>query len=132
MDRWNELRKEFVEWPLLLSLRFPQLRLLEDQIVRLGENISIPNVEPEIRSGSLLFLNKAAGVPDPNNDVKKPAWARPIYALQRGAEIFCGHLQRDGSRYALLWKDREGTNSVSFYKNDLSDLHMVVGVAVSL
>jgi hypothetical protein len=132
IDRWTELRKEFIEWPLLLSLRLPQLRLQEDQIVRLGETCAIPDVEPEARPGSLLFLNQVAAVPDPNSEMTKTAWSRPIYVFRRGAEIFCGHLQRDGNRYALLWKNKEEVNSVRFSRNELSGLHMVRGIAVPL
>jgi hypothetical protein len=132
IDRWRDLRKQFVEWPLLLSLRFPQLKLQDDQIVRLGETCTISDVEPEVGPGSLLYLNEVAAVPDSNSEMKKSAWGRPIYVLRRGAEIFCGHLQRDGTRYALLWKNKEGVNFIRFSKNELPGLHMVRGIAVAL
>jgi hypothetical protein len=57
-DRWIALRKEYVEWPTLLSLRFPQLRLWDDQVVRFPQGSAIHGVEPPISPGALMLIDK--------------------------------------------------------------------------
>ena len=45
-ERWTALRKEYVEWPTLLSLKFPQLQAWDDRVVRLPQGSAIHGVDP--------------------------------------------------------------------------------------
>ena len=81
---WEAYRKEFVEWPPLLSLKFPQLSLSGDRVVRLAEGNAIQGLEPAIGPGSWMLLENAPAVPDTREDQRKTGWSRPIYVLRRG------------------------------------------------
>jgi hypothetical protein len=129
-DRWTAFRKEYVEWPTLLSLRFPQLRSWDDRVVRLPKGTAIHGVEPAISPGTILLLGAIAGTPDTRSDSKKSGWSRPIYTLRRGAEIVCGHLEQDGDQYALLSNTQGSALPVRFGRDDLHQLSQVCGVAV--
>lgn len=129
-ERWTALRKEYVEWPTLLSLKFPQLRAWDERVVRLPQGSAIHGVDPAISPGSILLLGAIPGTPDTRSDAKKTGWSRPIYALRRGAEILCGHLEQDGDQYALLSNIHGGGPPVRFRRDDLPHLSRVCGVAV--
>ncbi|MEG9437794.1 hypothetical protein JAO29_16725 [Edaphobacter sp. HDX4] len=129
-ERWTALRKDFVEWPLLLSMKFPQLRSWDNRIIRLPRGGAIPGIDPSIRPGSLLLIENVSGIPELQTQTRKTGWSRPIYALRRGAEIFCGYLQREGNRYALRPKSDGDSQAITFSQNELSQLHLVSGVAV--
>ena len=45
---WEARREEFVEWPPLLSMKFPQLRLWSDRLIRLAHGSAINNLDPQI------------------------------------------------------------------------------------
>ena len=129
-DRWIALRKEYVEWPTLLSLKFPQLRYWPNQVVRLSQDSAIPGVDPSISSGSLMLLDTVPGTPDTRSDARKTGWCRPIYALRRGVEVLCGHLEEDGNEYALLSNTPGSALPVRFKREELHQLSRVSGVAV--
>ena len=129
-DRWTALRNEYVEWPTLLSLKWPQLRHRDNQIVRFPQGSAIQGVDPAISPGSLMLLDKIPGTPDTRNDAKKAGWCRPIYALRRGAEILCGHVAQDGDQYALLSNGDRSALPVRFSRDELPQLSRVSGVAV--
>lgn len=130
IDRWTTLRKEYLEWPTLLSLRFPQLRQWDNQIVRFPQGSAIHGVEPPISPGSLMLLDKILETPDPRSDARKTGWCRPIYALRRGAEILCGHVEQDGDQYALLSNIHGRALPVRFRRDEVHQLSRVSGVAV--
>lgn len=129
-DRWTALHKQYVEWPTLLSLRFPQLRYWDDRIVRFPQGNAIQGIDPSISPGSLVLLEQIAGVPDTRSDARKRGWSRPIYALRRGAEILCGHLEQDGDQFALLFNSQSSATPVRFRRDELNQLSRVSGVAV--
>jgi hypothetical protein len=106
-DRWTKLRNEFVEWPALLSLENPELRFLDERVVRLSEGISIQGIDPPIATGSMLLLKKALYIAPIRRDTRI-GWGRPVYALRKGADFLCGHLDRDGTRTVLLIGARDG------------------------
>jgi hypothetical protein len=130
-DVWDQLRKEFVEWPPLLSMRFSRLRQWEGRIIRLAEGSPIGGVTPSIQPGSWMLLEKIAGIPDTRGETAKVGWARPLYLFRRGLESFCGYLDRVGNQYALL-SDAGGGAKITFGVDDLPALSRVAGVAVPL
>ena len=129
-DVWEVRRQEIVEWPALLSLKFPQLPLWGDRIIRLANGASLSGLDPSIGSGSWLLLEKLPSVPDTASDRSKHGWSRPIYVLRRGMQFLCGYLERDGNRYALLSSKSDGTAKVTFDRDELHALCRVCGVAV--
>jgi hypothetical protein len=129
-DRWAALRKEYVEWPMLLSMAFRHLRLWDDRVVRLPQGSAIQGLDPSISPGSLILLENVPGTPDLRSDARKTGWSRPIYALRRGAEIFCGHLQREGQEYALLANVERNLSPVRLRHDEFRFLSRVAGIAV--
>ena len=127
---WETRRSEFVEWPPLLAVKFPQLRLWDDRVVRLAQGSPIRGLHPQIAPGSWLLLEKLPAIPDTRSDGSKKGWSRPIYVFRRGVEILCGYLERDGNRFALLPNNHEGNEKVTFYPDELRDVSRVCGVAV--
>jgi hypothetical protein len=129
-ERWAGLRRDYVEWPMLLSLKFPQLRSWEHQVVRLPQGSPIDGLNPAISPGSLLLLEEISGVPAGENTARGSGWARPLYALRRGAEVLCGYLDRSGSDFALFTSTRRSDFPITFRAEELSKLSRIAGVAV--
>jgi len=129
-DRWTALRKEFVEWPMLLSLRFPQLRSLDERVVRLPQGSALQGIDPPIAPGSLIFLEEIIGVPEIQSDTAKTGWSRRIYGLRRGADLLCGYLDRDDSRYVLLADARGAREPILIHQDELPQLKNITGIAV--
>jgi hypothetical protein len=127
---WRQRRNEFIEWPSLLSLKFPQIQLWQDRILRLSEATSLQGLDPPLSSGSWVLLEKLPAMPDTHADLKKTGWSRPIYVLQRGLQAICGYLDRDENRYVLLSSHQEGQNGIFFGRDELTSLSRVAGVAV--
>lgn len=127
---WEARRDEMVEWPALLSLKFPQLSLWSQRIVRVGEESGIRTVEPQIRPGSWILLEKLPAIPDISSDASRTGWARPIYALRRGLETVLGYLERDGSGFALLSHGKTEVTPLLFPECELPNLRRVCGAMV--
>jgi hypothetical protein len=128
-DVWEARRNEFVEWPPLLSIKFPQLRLWDGQVIRLADATVVSGLEPSIAPGSWMLLEKGASPTDIRSD-RKAGWSRPLYVLRRGLETFCGYLDKEGGTYALLSDTYGGGLKVSFRADELPSLSRVAGVAV--
>lgn len=127
---WETMRKEFVEWPPMLSLKFPNLSLFGEQIVRLGESGTLQGLEPPLSPGSWMLLERSPAVADVRTDRRKTGWSRPIYVLQRGVEIVCGYLERDSEGYALVSGPYSHASKVVFKSAELPKLRRAAGVAV--
>jgi hypothetical protein len=69
-------------------------------------------------------------MPDTRSDWSKKGWSRPLYVLRRGIETFCGYLERDGNRFALLTSHQEGNARIVFDSEELGNFGRVTGVAV--
>jgi hypothetical protein len=129
-DRWIALRKEFVEWPMLLSLRFPQLRPLDERVVRLPQGSALQGIDPPISPGSLILLEEISGVSEIQHDTTKTGWSRRVYALRRGADLLCGYLDRSDDRYVLLAGAHGAGEAISVHQDELRQLSCITGVAV--
>jgi hypothetical protein len=127
-DRWTKLRTEFVEWPALLSLGFPQLQSVEERIVRLPVGIAIQGLDPPIAAGSLLLLDKTTSMPDIQSN--HTGWGRRLYALRRGADLLCGYLDRHGDQYVLFFGSHGTGEAIAVHQDELDRLSYVSGVAV--
>jgi hypothetical protein len=130
IDVWEARRKEMVEWPALLSLKFPKPSAWSHRVIRVGEEAWINSVEPPIRPGSWMLLDEISSIPDTRSDASKHGWSRPLYALGRGFEMFFGHLERDGSSFALLTQSDLTPTKVVFHRSELPNLRRVCGVIV--
>jgi hypothetical protein len=127
---WETRRSEFGEWPPLLAVKFPQLRLWDDRVVRLAQGSPIRGLHPQIAPGSWMLLEKLPTIPDTRSDGSRKGWSRPIYVLRRGVEILCGYLERDGNRFALLTNSQEESPKVTLHSDELRHVSRVCGVAV--
>jgi hypothetical protein len=129
-DIVQELRNKFVEWPTLLSAMFPQFRFWGKQVVWLSRDINLNGLDPALSRGSLMVLEKVWGIPDTRSDAKKAGWSRPLYALRRGREIFCGYLEKDGDQFALLGEALRAGETITFRRDEFAQLSRVGAVAV--
>jgi hypothetical protein len=129
-DVWDARRREFVEWPPLLSTKFPQLRQWDDRILRLGEGSAVGGLDPAIGPGSWMLLETIPKIPDTRSDGGKAGWSRPLYVFRRGLQTFCGYLEREGNQCALLSSNYSGGVKVAFRDDELPSLRRVAGVAV--
>ena len=127
---WETRQSEFAEWPPLLAVKFPQLHLWDDRVVRLAQGSPIGGLHPQIAPGSWMLLDELAKIPDTRSDGSKKGWSRPIYVFRRGVEILSGYLERDGNRFALSSNDHEGSAKVTFRPDELRDVSRVCGIAV--
>lgn len=129
LERWSALRARYPEWPTPLSMNFPNLRLLEDQITRLPEGAKVKGLSPALAPGSMLLLEEASVESKPMKENHDPeyGWSRPLYALRRGADIVCGYLRSESGRFHLL----TGTESEQILTETEEDrLYRVAGAVV--
>jgi hypothetical protein len=130
-DVWDARRSEFGGWPPLLSLKFPELRLWDDRVVRLAHPVLGSELNPRITSGSWLLLEQTQSVPETDSERSRAGWSRPIYVLRRGLEMICGHLERRGAELTLITHDDERPQS-TLRLDDVNQLSRVAGIAVPL
>jgi hypothetical protein len=109
-------------------MKFPHLQQWDERIIRLAEGCNISGLDPSIRPGSCVLLEKAPAIPDRHSEVTKTGWSRPLYVLRKGMTHFCGYLEREGDQYALL--SEAGAAKTAFRADDLPSLSRVAGVAV--
>jgi hypothetical protein len=126
---WDARCNEFGGWPSLLSVKFPRLWQWENRIVRLAQGKRIPGLDPMLRAGSLLLLEKVSSFPDTRREKTKSGWSRPIYVLRRELDIVCGFIERDGDHYALI-SAVNGPVKASLHPKDLTHLSRVAGAAI--
>ncbi|WP_353069860.1 hypothetical protein RBB75_05955 [Tunturibacter empetritectus] len=131
-DRWMELRKKFAEWPMLLSLRFPQLRSLDDRVVLLPQGSALQGVDPPISPGSLILLEEIPGISEIHSDTTKAGWGRRLYAFRRGTDLRCGYLDRNEDHYTLLVGSDGAGEAISIRQDEIHQLNRISGVAVPL
>lgn len=128
-DVWEGLRREWVEWPPLLSMKFPHLRQWDERILRLADGCNTSGLDPSIRPGSCVLLEKVPAIPDSRSEATKVGWSRPLYVLRKGMKHFCGYLEREGNQY-VLHSNAGDEGKITFRANELSSLSRVVGIAV--
>jgi hypothetical protein len=129
-DVWDRLRREFVEWPRLLSMKFPNLKEWDERVVRLADGSAIGDLKPAISPGAWLLIEKVSAIPDSEREIKKTGWSRPLYLLRRGMEVLCGYLDKDGAKYALLFDKKGQATKAVFSSDELPRLHRVAGIAM--
>jgi hypothetical protein len=127
---WTERQREFIDRLLLLSIKFPSLRLPDSTVARLGQSCKLKDVDPPLVSGSWMVLEPLASPPNAAGDWKKTGWRRPLYVLRRGLDILAGYLEQDGAQYALLTSTQDMTTRMTVGGGELSALSRVAGVAV--
>ena len=129
LEVWEARRKEMVEWPALLSLKFPKPSAWSHRVIRVGAEALINSVQPPIRPGSWMLLDELPSTLDTRSDASKRGWSRPLYALSRGLETFFGHLERDGTGFVLLNHSDVKPTKV-FHQSELPNLRRICGVIV--
>jgi hypothetical protein len=127
---WERRRREFLEWPSLLSSQSLPLQAWEGRVLRLADDAALKGLEPPLAAGSWLLLEKAPVTPDTEGESTRSGWSRPIYVLRKGLEAICGYLQRDGDRLVLLTDREAKPANVPLHGEDLQRLNRVTGVAV--
>jgi hypothetical protein len=129
VDVWQARRNEFGGWPPLLSLKFPELRLWDNRVVRLAHGILRRELTPSIGPGSWLLLEETQSMPDTESERRTVGWLRPIYVLRRGLDMICGYLEREGTQLALITGEDEQPQA-ALRSDELHQLSRVRGIAV--
>ena len=128
-DVVEELRRQWVEWPPLLSITFPHLREWDERIIRLAEGCEINGLEPPIAPGSWVLVEDPPGSPDLNRERSVSGWSRPLYTIRQGVKQVLGYLVRDGNQCALL-SATGGEAAIVLGADDSASLRRVAGVAI--
>lgn len=129
---WEDRRRELGEYSALFALKFPKPSVLADHVIRLAKDTEIPGLEPRIKAGSWMALDKIQAIPDTETDARKRGWARPLYAWYRGVDTVLGYLDRAGSSFHLLPQHGSHITPMTFDYGELSDLWRVSGVLVPM
>jgi hypothetical protein len=127
---WKERRHEFVDWQLLLLLKFPKLRLRDGAIARLGRGCNIKDLDPPLVSGSWMVLEPLVNPPNTAGDWNKMGWRRSLYVFRKGLDVLTGYLEQEGAQHVLLTPTQNVTTKIIIDNSDLSALSRVTGVAV--
>jgi hypothetical protein len=131
VERWQDLRKEFPEWPAPLAMKYPRPQSLEDRVIQLPTGIELRGLSPAPTAGSLLLLDDVSFSPEHYRDEPRgTGWSRPIYALRRGAEVICGYLGVDQDRYVLTKDPRGQELAAVAHRTEAHQLSRVCGIAV--
>lgn len=128
--RRKALLQQYGEWPALLSMKFPHLRNLEGKVIRLQHSDAFNGLDPLLPSGALFLLEEVKGLPDTQDDATKTGWRRPIYALRKENEIYCGYLETDSEHYVLVPYTHGEGQSLSFTHHAISQVDRVIGAAI--
>ena len=132
-DVWEARRREFPEWPAILSMKFPHLHSWRDKMLRLSDGISVRGLDPRIGPGSWLLLENMGTVPAAEDERRRSGWSRPLYALKRGLQFYCGYLEQDGDKFALVSGPAgDDDMQASFDWNELPALTRIAGIAVPI
>jgi hypothetical protein len=124
---WQARLDEFVEWPALLSLKFPQLSFWGDRLLRLAQEADLPDCEPRIRAGTWMLLEELRAMPDIRSDAVKNGWERPLYVLRRGLDSFLGRFEHHDNGFALT---THSAAKVTFGSDDLPNVRRVCGAVI--
>lgn len=127
---WEALRQEFVEWPALLSLKFPLPSSWGERMIRVAGETEVPGHERLIRPGSWLLTEELPLIPDVRTDASKKGWCRPLYALRRGVDVVIGHLDRDSDGFVFLRSGEGTTETISIGADRILDVRRVCGALV--
>lgn len=127
---WNPRRREFMDWLVLLSFKFPGLNVREDSVVRLSHSQALSGLQPTIAAGSWMLLKPLEGPPNSAVDRQRRGWSRPFYVLRRGMQFLTGYLEQDDAGYALLSNTDGIPSKERFGQDEMTSLHSVAGVAV--
>lgn len=127
---WEERLRELVEWPSMLSAQFPQLSRLAERIIRIAADSPVPQLEPNLRTGSWILTEELPLKTDLRGDSNKTGWSRPLYVVARGQEILIGHIHAETDQLTLL-RGAE-TADISLTPGDLSRIRRVCGAFVPI
>lgn len=125
-SEWQNQRKDYGEWPSLLSLKFPNLRSMGGQVVRLARGIAIAGLEPSLRPGSFVAVEQMRDFPEADGGERREGWAKPLYLFQQGEDFLCGPIEGASTERALVTT----TETIRLLPKDMAHLHRVIGVAV--
>jgi hypothetical protein len=125
---WISRLEELVEWPAILSLKFPQLSLLGDRVLRVARAAQFQDFEPRIQAGTWMLLEEISAMPDIRSDASKKGWFRPLYALRRGFDTVWGRIERDGNGFALTTQGNEKVTT--FRVDELPSVRRVCGAVI--
>lgn len=99
---WLQLFDELGGWSQLIPRWFPTLSYLQGRVLRIQPGEHFQGIAPLLSTGSWLLLNRdAEWIEEISND-DEVGWNKPMYVLQKGNQVFCGHLHRDDGRWYLV------------------------------
>jgi transcriptional regulator with XRE-family HTH domain len=99
--QWQELLKEWGEWPTLLSMMVPHLASQQDSLLRLNQSSRFRGLDPLVGGGSVVLFDELDISPPRNGILGRDDWNRPMYVLRHSGDTSCGYLEAGGKHFAL-------------------------------
>lgn len=127
---WRSMRAELAELSPLFLLKFPRLSRLENRLLRVSQERTLPGLQPPLIGGSWILLEELAATPDVHGEELRTGWQRPLYALRRGLDVIFGFLEREGASLLLLSTKEAGSLPVRFDISEIQNLQRVCGAVV--
>ena len=99
--QWNQLLRQWKEWPLLLSMNHQQISTQVDSLVRLNPAKQTLELNPMINSGSVVAISDVERALPRNGVFEEEAWNRPLFVFRHEAETQYGYLEAGSMHVAL-------------------------------
>lgn len=132
LTAWDLLKKEWLEWPMLLSIMVPNLRKLEDRLLWIQQDEIFPGLSPFVRPGAIALVNELNGLPDTSSDRNQRTWERSIYAIRHREDIICGYLECDDEHVTLIPHPRSPARRISFLRRQIEMIGKLIAVVSPL
>lgn len=127
--RWQQLLQQWGEWPVFVSMNYPQAAARLDNLVRLNPNKQALEFNPLITSGSVIAIDEDDAVPPQNGAIEEDAWNRPLYVLRNATETFHGYLEAGATHLALQPLPSAGRPRQTLHRSQIQVLGRIVAVA---
>jgi hypothetical protein len=129
---WSALRQTFPDWPATLSMIFPRLHVLNENVIRLSRRASIRGLTPLIAEGSFVLLGHSPSDVQTLDQEQRQSggWSRPLYGLQQGKEFHCGYLRLNGASISLTGDLSRAEPAAQIPLSDLHRLKRISGIAI--
>jgi hypothetical protein len=136
-DVWNDIMREYREWPTLLHSLLIESAQIGQRILRFERGVGQEGSLSLLPTSSFLLLSQhRVGPRLLNDDSSMSDWARRIYVVEHGRDrprIDCGYLNyEDGNLVLTSHRSAPTQAPVAFKINDVTILGQVVGIAAAL
>lgn len=130
LEIWQARRREIVEYGSLFAASFEQPSALGSSVMRVGDLEGFADKDLRIAPGSWLLLDAAEAHIPQSSESKRYGWARPLYVLQRGVELICGHVEAIGQNSFVFRGSRQEDSRIQLDELGLRSVRRVRGAII--